>query len=495
MLFNSLAYLFLFLPITVCITMALQARGLRQAAIVWLLAASLLFYALWEVAFLPILLASAAFNYWAGRALHRRRANGSSMRWALAAAIGVNIGVLGVFKYADFFIANINTVTGTEWAALRLALPLGISFFTFTQIAFLVDVARGRAVEFDPLRYGLFVTFFPHLLAGPILHHRDMMPQFADPTRARWQGANVIFGVSLLVLGLAKKVLIADPLAQIANPGFAQPDALGCADAWLTALAYTFQLYFDFSGYCDMALGAARLINIDLPINFDAPYRALDLQEFWRRWHMTLSRFLRDYVYIPLGGNRAGALVTALALIATFTIGGFWHGANWTYIAWGALNGVGLVLIRAWRRIGYPIPAPLSWALTFVFCVFSWVLFRALSIDDALTIMRAMIGLSPHPPVHMTAFASAWQSLPGGWSNASWLWQHLTTVVGILALLVAIMATAAPTTAHRAAADWAHGVDTQPTRRHWLAALATGVLAYLAVINVQNPTEFIYFIF
>jgi alginate O-acetyltransferase complex protein AlgI len=338
-LFNSLGYLFVFLPVTLAGYFGLHRYVGARAAVAWLTLASMIFYGLWKLEFLPILVASIAANHAFGHIIRRARSRSDRhVRIALSVAITANLALLGYYKYADFFIANINAALGMELAFLRLALPLGISFFTFTQIAFLVDTARGSASEHDPLRYTLFVTFFPHLLAGPILHHREMMPQFADLTKATPSAYALTCGVTLIILGLAKKVLIADPLSPIVQSGFSAPGSLGCLAAWTVALAYTFQLYFDFSGYCDMAVGASLLFNIQLPLNFASPYRALDLQDFWRRWHITLSRFLRDYLYIPLGGNRKGFNRGIIATIVTFTLGGFWHGANWTYIVWGLVN-------------------------------------------------------------------------------------------------------------------------------------------------------------
>jgi D-alanyl-lipoteichoic acid acyltransferase DltB (MBOAT superfamily) len=271
-------------------------------------------------------------------------------------------------------------------------LPLGISFFTFTQIAYLVDVHRGRAREPSLLNYALFVSFFPHLLAGPILHHSEMMPQFASPTNKRPQPSHIAAGLFLLAIGLVKKVCIADPLAPVVAAGFDHPESLSALAAWLAVLAYTLEIYFDFSGYTDMALGAARMFNIRMPVNFDSPYHSLDIREFWRRWHMTLSRFLREYLYIPLGGNRHGTLRTAVNVLVTFLLGGLWHGAAWTFVAWGAMHGTGLVCQRAWERSGLRLPRPLAWALTFLFVMVAWVFFRAGSLASAGAMLAAMMG-------------------------------------------------------------------------------------------------------
>ena len=390
MLFNSYDYLLWFLPGTLVVFFVLGRRPF--AAQVWLTIASLFFYGWWNPWHLPLILGSVAFNFGIARLLQAR-----ATRSVLALGIAANLAVLGVFKYADFFLANAGHFSGDVPALLHLALPLGISFFTFTQIAYLVDVYRRKAQEPVLANYALFVTFFPHLLAGPILHHSEMMPQFADKSNKRLQWDNLAAGVFLLTIGLVKKVLIADTFAPIADAGFGAPATLTAPAAWLAVLAYTMQIYFDFSGYTDMALGAARLFNIKMPINFDSPYRATDIRDFWHRWHITLSRFLREYLYIPLGGNRGSDVRTAANILATFFLGGLWHGAAWTFVIWGVLHGVAMIVFRAWSRIGRPLPRVLAWALTFVFVMTTWVFFRATSLDAALAMLQAMIGMNAAP--------------------------------------------------------------------------------------------------
>jgi len=281
-----------------------------------------------------------------------------------------------------------------------VALPLGISFFTFTQITFLVDASRGKVREPDPENYALFVTFFPHLLAGPIIHHSEMMPQFASTSNKRVDWDNVAAGMFLLAIGLAKKLFLADPLVPLVDAGFGHSATAGAAQAWIAALAYTLQIYFDFSGYTDMALGAARIFNIRLPINFDSPYRSLDLREFWHRWHMTLSRFLREYLYIPLGGNRASEPRVLANLMLTFVLGGLWHGAAWTFVCWGALHGAGLCYLRLRDHRGPGLPPVAACAATFVFVVVTWVFFRAPSLAAAGHILAGMVDLADPGPIH-----------------------------------------------------------------------------------------------
>ena len=387
MLFNSYDYLCYFLPLTLAGYFALGRRPALATA--WLVAASLFFYAWWRPADLALIVASILGNFLLGRALQAARPGGGAL---LAIGVAANLAALAFFKYTRFLLDAVGHATGVAMPAIDIALPLGISFFTFTQIAFLVDCRRARVGEASLPNYALFVSFFPHLLSGPILHHSEMMPQFASPTNKRPDASHLAAGLYLLCIGLAKKVLIADSLAPIADAGFGHAASIGSADAWLAVAAYTLQLYFDFSGYTDMALGAARLFNIRMPINFDSPYRASDLRDFWARWHITLSRFLREYLYIPLGGNRRGSVRTAANLLVTFALGGLWHGAAWTFVAWGVLHGVGLVTLRAWRRTGWRLPRLAAWALTLLFVMIGWTFFRAHSLGDATAMLRAMAG-------------------------------------------------------------------------------------------------------
>jgi D-alanyl-lipoteichoic acid acyltransferase DltB (MBOAT superfamily) len=272
-------------------------------------------------------------------------------------------------------------------------LPLAISFFTFQQIAYLVDSYRQETKEYDFLNYALFVTFFPQLIAGPIVHHKEMMPQFAKTRNKVKNYRNIVMGLFIFSMGLFKKVVVADTFAILASPGFEASSNLSMYDAWLTSLSYTFQLYFDFSGYADMAIGLALLFNIRLPVNFNSPYKATNIQDFWRRWHITLSRFLRDYVYIPLGGNRKGGFRTYNNLMATFIIGGLWHGAGWTFVFWGFLHGLALIIQRLWSRLGIKLWTWLAWFITFNFVNITWVFFRAKEWDDAIKVLSSMLSL------------------------------------------------------------------------------------------------------
>jgi D-alanyl-lipoteichoic acid acyltransferase DltB (MBOAT superfamily) len=290
----------------------------------------------------------------------------------------------------DFFISNANILLNTHLDLMHIILPLGISFFTFTQIAYLVDAYRDEIKEMDYLNYTLFVTFFPHLLAGPILHHKEMMPQFDAIKNKVINYRNISAGLFLFSVGLFKKVVLADTFASWANAGFNTTQALNIIEAWATSLSYTFQLYFDFSGYTDMALGVALLFNIRLPINFNSPYQALDIQDFWRRWHITLSRFLRDYIYIPLGGNRTSDLRIYANLFTVFLIGGLWHGASWMFIIWGALHGFAIVLHRFYKQLGFTMNKYLAWFITFNFINITWIFFRAKNWEGASNVLTSM---------------------------------------------------------------------------------------------------------
>lgn len=372
---------------------------LVMAAKAWLVFTSLFFYSYWNPIYLPIILGSMLFNYGVGTALSRSRKEqikGSKVPPHAILVLGIilNLSVLGYFKYADFFITTVNSVAAADYNLLHLVLPLAISFFTFQQIAYLVDSYRSETREYDFLNYCLFVSFFPQLIAGPIVHHKEMMPQFARLKNSLANYRNLAAGLLVFALGLFKKVVIADSLAVWAAIGFDQTNTLNFFEAWFTSLSYTFQLYYDFSGYTDMAIGSALMFNIKLPLNFNSPYKALNIQDFWRRWHMTLSRWLRDYLYLPLGGNRRGVGRTYWNLFLTFLLGGLWHGAGWTFVLWGAMHGAGTAVHKFWQSLGWKMSRRLSWCITFLFVHCTWVFFRATSFDDAIKVFKGMFGLS-----------------------------------------------------------------------------------------------------
>ena len=369
---------------------------------VWLVGGSLVFYGYWNIIYIPLLLASIFINFSVGSAMSdaprgKRRAKllkTFSSKQLLLFGLFFNIALLAYFKYTDFFLVNFNGIFGTHVPLSHIILPLGISFFTFTQIAFLVDAYKHEVKEYDLLRYMLFVTYFPHLLAGPILHHKEMMPQFSSKWNYALRWRNIGAGLFLFSIGLFKKVIIADFFADYANYFYADTISLDMLQAWAASLTYTLQLYFDFSGYTDMAIGVSLLFNIKLPVNFNSPYKATSIQDFWRRWHMTLSRFLRDYIYIPLGGSRKGSFRTYVNLMATFVIGGIWHGAGWTYVFWGFLHGVALVINHAWKSFGFKLPTVFAWFITFNFVNLAWVFFRAPTWEDATNVVIAMFDIS-----------------------------------------------------------------------------------------------------
>ncbi|CAG0991876.1 hypothetical protein ANRL2_03256, partial [Anaerolineae bacterium] len=348
--------------------------------------------------YVPLLLFSIAFNYWIGWSIGESKTE-NKKAW-LVTGITIDLILLGYYKYANFFLSSIATLAGNEFDTLSIALPIGISFFTFTQIAFLVDTYQGKVKEYRFIHYLLFVTYFPHLIAGPVLHHKEMMPQFADRRNYRFDPANFAVGLVIFIMGLAKKVLIADNVAPYADDLFSSPNAPSLLIAWGGVLAFSFQLYFDFSGYSDMAIGLSRLFGIRLPLNFDSPYKSASISEFWRCWHMTLSRFLRDYLYIALGGNRHGQTRRYTNLMVTMLLGGLWHGAGWNYVVWGGLHGLYLVINHAWTSLAKHINFPLEtlvWKLvattiTFISVCFAWVFFRAEDMETAGRIVAGMLG-------------------------------------------------------------------------------------------------------
>ena len=395
MLFSSLEFIFAFLPLVLLGYWALAAWGSLRWQKIWLVAASLFFYAWWRPEYLGVLVGSVLVNFGVGLAISR----GQWLRPKIWLVLGIvaNLLLLGYFKYAVFFSGNISALTGVGFTLEQVILPLAISFYTFQQIAYLVDVYRGKVGRVNFLDYCLFVTFFPQLIAGPIVHHSEMMPQFKARPTPDERYLNACKGLFIFSIGLFKKLAIADTFALWANAGFGAGEPLSFVDAWGTSLSYTLQLYYDFSGYTDMAIGAALLFGIKLPLNFLSPYKALSIRDFWRRWHITLSRWLRDYIYIPLGGNRAGGGRVSLNVMVTFLLGGLWHGAAWGFVLWGALHGVALVVCHFWQRLGKRLWRWAAWLLTFMFVNATWVLFRAESLADAARVYRGMLGLNGLP--------------------------------------------------------------------------------------------------
>jgi alginate O-acetyltransferase complex protein AlgI len=417
MLFNSYQFVFVFLPVVLLVFFYL-GRLNRSWAASWLALASIVFYGYWSIKYVPLLLGSVTFNYVCGRALSRR-AQTAKGRSLLIIAISANLLLLGFYKYTDFFLASINDIAGTQIPLLAIVLPIGISFFTFTQIAFLVDAYRGMAREYSFTHYLLFASYFPHLIAGPILHHAEIMPQFQSSVPYRFSGRSFALGITIFAIGLAKKVLIADHFGAMASPIFDAAHEgvpIPLFAAWMGVFAYSFQLYFDFSGYTDMAIGISRLFGVDLPINFFSPYKSASIIEFWQRWHMTLSRFLRDYLYFPLGGNRKGVFRRYVNLMVTMLLGGLWHGANYTFVVWGGVHGAFLVVNHAWRAASGRLSGGESalglrsaWATlaarcaTFLCVSVAWVFFRANDLGSASNLLRGMAGFGGR---HMSEVAA-----------------------------------------------------------------------------------------
>ncbi len=414
----------MFLPVSFFIYFYLNKIRLVEAGKAFLVFSSLFFYSWWNIVYLPLILASMLFNYIVGRQLSRNifNRNHHFKKTILIIGIIANLALLGYFKYADFFIENFNFALNTNLPLLHLALPLAISFFTFQQIAYLVDSYRGETEEYDFLNYAVFVAFFPQLIAGPIVHHKEMMPQFDNMRNKIMNYHNIALGFFIFSIGLFKKVIIADTFAVWATQGFDVAEKLNLIESWITSLSYTFQLYFDFSGYTDMAIGAALLFNIKLPINFNSPYKATSIQDFWRRWHITLSRFLKDYVYIPLGGNRKGEIQTYTNLFLTFLLGGIWHGAGWTFVLWGMLHGIALIINRAWQQFGFKMHTALAWFITFNFVNIGWVFFRAKEFEDAIKVLKGMAGLDsivlPNALASKLAFLTPYGIEFGGFISA-----------------------------------------------------------------------------
>lgn len=394
MLFNSYTFIFVFLPIVLGMFFACCYFQLRKAAQLSLFVSSLAFYACWDLRFLPLLCGSIAFNYFFGHLIYKtpdlvRR------KIYLIASIILNLVVLFYFKYFNFFIDNANYFLSLELNLFEIILPLGISFFTFTQIAYLVDVYQVKAIPGSWDSYGLFVSVFPHLIAGPVLHHKAMITQFDDSMNYQWSSHNFAQGTFLFVIGLAKKVLIADHIASFVGPVFDQSQAqIPFIQAWVGSLAYCLQLYFDFSGYSDMAMGLGLYFNLKLPINFHSPYQATSMIDFWHRWHISLSNFLKNYLYIPLGGSKYGERRKMLNLFITMFLGGIWHGANWTSVIWGICQGIFLIINHLWRKMNIMIPTFFSRCLTLFCFIVSLAIFRSPSLNVAENILKGLFGFN-----------------------------------------------------------------------------------------------------
>jgi alginate O-acetyltransferase complex protein AlgI len=479
-IFNSFEFIFVFLPIVLALYYLIGRIHIPFAK-AWLLLASLFFYAYWNPAYLPLVLISMVINYVIGSFLGRDLKL-NLRKPILIIGIVFNVGLLSYYKYFDFFIKNVNGLFETNLPLLQILLPLAISFYTFTQIAYLIDSYRLETKEYSFLNYGLFVSFFPHLIAGPIVHHKQLAPQFNEKETYYVNYSNISKGLMIFAIGLFKKVGIADMFAEWANTGYSNVEALTFVDSWITTFSYTLQLYFDFSGYSDMAIGLALLFNVVMPINFNSPYKALDIQDFWRRWHITLSNFLTTYLYIPLGGNRKGSARTYINIFIIFLVSGVWHGAGWTFIVWGVMHGLASVICRWWKRAGYHMPKVLAWTTTFLFVHLAWVFFRAVSFGEAITVLKAMFGFSGvYLPVATREFlpeisAERFITMPFADSLSMLL---ISVFVGLLLVWFAknsmeIM---------------------EQKKRNVTMAIFVALLLFYSVTQLQNVSEFLYFNF
>jgi len=411
MLFNSYVFMLAFLPVTLIVYFLLGKLPERiPLNKLFLTLMSFVFYGYNNPKYVPIIVGSILINYALSQGMlaAEKKWIRLPMMWL---GLFLNLGVLFYFKYHNFFVSNMNSLLGTHWLLNNVALPLGISFFTFQQLSYVIDSYRRTVPRYNILDYALFVTFFPQLIAGPIVLHSEIVPQFADPKNRKFNFDNFAPGLYAFALGLFKKVIVADTFGVAVEAGFADALALNTAEAWFVAIGYTLQLYFDFSGYCDMATGIGLMFNIRIPLNFNSPYKAMNIREFWQRWHMTLSRFLTSYIYFPLGGSRKGIARTCVNLMVVFLASGLWHGAGWLFLLWGLMHGAASVFYRLFRKQYDAMHPALQWIVTFLFVVVAWVFFRATSMQDALAVCKSMLMMDfgPIRDSITTAFA-----LPGG---------------------------------------------------------------------------------
>lgn len=408
MLFNSYIFILLFFPLCIFGYFGLNRLGKKKAAMVFLFGMSLWFYGYNSVNYLAVIIFSILLNYVIYRIITKKFSDNKdrAAKAAMIAGVVINLGILAFYKYMDFFIENINAVFKTNIGFLRIALPLGISFFTFQQISFIVDTYRKEVTDVKFVNYACFVAFFPQLIAGPIVSHDEILPQFEDDSKKQFNIENFTRGLYLFTLGLAKKVLIADKFSDCVSYCYATLSKMNSGSAAICIVSFAIQLYFDFSGYCDMAVGIGKMLNIDIPINFNSPYKARTIIEFWERWHMTLTRFFRKYIYFPLGGSRKGSLRTYFNIMVVFVVSGFWHGAAWTYVVWGAMHGVFMVITRRFKKVFDKIPFVINWFITFLFVAIALSVFRAPSLGDAATVIKALFSFdfSTLDPIVAQAF-------------------------------------------------------------------------------------------
>ena len=521
MLFNSYSFLLIFLPIVICVYYWATSRYSKAAPQLILLVASLYFYAFWNIYYLPLLVASILINFLVGNKIFRSDNNEIKKNWLIFGLLA-NLASLIYFKYANFVVDEISQLTQATYNFEKILLPLAISFFTFQQIAYLVDLYKSKTQPTNFLSYALFVSFFPQLIAGPIVRASDVLNQYSNiKTLSLDKRINISIGVAIFLIGLFKKVVIADSLAGFATPVFTTADSGGAItsyEAWVAAISYSFQLYFDFSGYSDMAIGLAKIFGITLPINFYSPYKSTSIIEFWRRWHITLSFFLRDYLYIPLGGNRHGNFRRYANILITMILGGLWHGAGWGFIIWGGIHGVLLALNHLWRsyainhktnQVGLKFSKLTGWLFTFIAVTLAWVVFRAETLDGAIEIYKNMLffnGLSL-PADLLNVLGITPQELDGlgvTISNANSLW-HITKLelIGYLGMSCLVVFFLPNTVTIFRLSTRVTNTPSNRTKvfRHliwrpnsmWVIVLT--IIWLVSLVHMTNISEFLYFQF
>ena len=464
MLFNSYEFIFLFVPIVLGIYFYL-GKNFSNAANLWLVCASLFFYGYWDIHYLPLLLGSIAFNYiFAGKILKFRQ-NEKFIQAKIYFISGLifNIGLLGYYKYLDFFLRNFNRL-GANFELLHLILPLGISFFTITQLLYLYDCYEGAAKDHELVNYALFVSFFPHLMAGPILYHRQMMTQFNDPSLRLINWSNISRGLTLFIIGLMKKVIIADELSPYIQFAYSHTAEIDTTTAWIATIFYVLQLYFDFSGYSDMAVGLARMMNLEIPINFNSPYRATSVIMFWQRWHISLTNAITACVYIPILKflKTRSMRNTIIASFISFFIVGIWHGAGWTFVAFALLNSIGIIVNYIWRHYKLNMPKIPAHIFTLLFMVLTMIFFRAENMKDALNVLKAMTHI-----------------------NNLYI-PEITDDLPVITFIIAVLLTAFCPNSNQLIKKF------QPSYT-WLIAIIIGFI--FALLSMTKPTEFLYFQF
>lgn len=493
MLFNSYVFILAFLPVTFVIFFSLTRFRFVKAALIWLTVSSLFFYGYWNPANLPVMVISIVINHQLGELIAAAKPNSKRAKTLLIIGIILDLLIIGYYKYANFFLSSINGIIDTGWEFPKVVLPPGISFYTFTQMAYLVDAYRGetKGNKYDLITYTLFISFFPQLIAGPILRHDELIPQFRQLRKFIFSHKNLALGLTMFSLGLAKKVLIADSLSPWVALVFQNADSVTFIEAWVGALSYTFQLYFDFSGYSDMAIGLGLMFNIRIPINFNSPYKAISIVDFWRRWHITLSNFLRDYLYIPLGGSRRGQVRRYGNLLTTMLLGGLWHGAGWTFVVWGGLHGLYLSINHGWRKLNIPLPKLLGWVITFIAVIVAWVLFRAQTFSDASHILQAMSGIKgvilPGEPQGKLSILKIFGIQIQRWTQLDYLPEfNGSKSLSLLVLFgLTLCVTFLPNTQEMV----------QKLKPTWWWAIGIGILASICLLSLNRVSEFLYFQF